>query len=113
MNPFQKGTVSLKNLSSAVDQAVKTISDKKIHFEPGIQIGPGNICGKILRELTDLKAAEDAAAHITSQLSGGAAGAGGAAAIQLPHAEPVVLAGRNWILCGFIQGPIQGFNAGF
>jgi hypothetical protein len=112
MNPFQKGTVSLKNLSSAVDQAVKTISDKKIQFEPGVHIGPGNICGKVARELIDLKTAEGLATQITTHLSGGGAAAG-TSALQLSHPEPVVLAGRNWILCGFVEGPIRGFNAEF
>ena len=113
MNPFQKGTVSLKNLSSAVENAVKTVSDKKIQFEPGIHVGPGNICGKVAREIADLKTAEKVASEITSHLSANASGGGAAAALNLPHAEPVVLAGRNWILCGFIPGPIGTFNAQF
>lgn len=98
-------TISIKDLSNAVDKAVKVASDKhKVQFGPDFRIGPGTILGRqLLQAETSLKQAEQIATEITQQAT---AGGPAAQAFAGGHFEPTVLVGRGIIICGMLPGPI-------
>ncbi len=106
-------TISAKHLASAVDQAVKTASQRhNLQFGPAFSIN-GLINGRqLLQAAADLNALRQAAtdiAHQASHAAGGAIGAGQAGAEHAPsaagslHLEPAVLIGPNHIICGWIN----------
>ena len=112
-------TLSAKDISKAVDQAVKLVGDKhKVKFAPEFRIGPGTIMGRqLLTAELGLNQAEQIAAEIAQQASqhaGQQVGAGGgAAALARPQLEPVVLIRHGLILCGFYPGPIPELEQQF
>jgi len=95
------GTISLKHLSVAVDQAVKAAIQKhQAKVAAPFAINPGIICGPLLEPATDLKTAQQIADEITQQVQKGQAGL--AAAQPLTSA---VLAMHGRIICGFFPYP--------
>ena len=85
-------TISIKNLSSAVQTAVKAVGDRqKIEIDHQLHVSP-IIMGLILRP-QDKQHAEEVAARITDQM-GASHGAG--------KLEPAVLIKGGVITCGFI-----------
>lgn len=93
-------TISIKELSATVDQAVITASEKhRIKFSHDFVIGPGTIIGRQLLE-GDIgvkqaqQIANDIAQHVTS--------AGGAAAATTQKFEPAVLIRPGGTTCGMI-----------
>ena len=100
-------TLSIKDLSKAVDHAVRIASEKhKVEFSPEFRINPGTIIGRqLLQRDIPVSQAQQIAAEITQHLSnakiGGASFAGGSSPL-----EPFVLGGRNILICGFLPGPI-------
>jgi hypothetical protein len=98
MNSKRLATISIKNLSAAVDRAVKVVAEKnKVQFASGLRIGP-TISGKTVRGITEIAQAEQVAGALTRELSAGK----DAAASGLAGAEPAVLIREGIILCGFI-----------
>src|SRR5579859_1600646 len=89
-------TLAIRDLSSAVQQAVKAVSaSQKVEIDHKLHVGP-IITGIILRP-QDLQHAEKVAAEITAQVGttrGITAAAGGL--------EPAVLIKGGLITCGFI-----------
>jgi hypothetical protein len=105
-------TISAKHLASAVDQAVKTASQRhNLQFSPAFSIN-GIINGRqLLQAAVSVDALRQAAAdiaHGASRAAGGALGAEHAGAQHEAstgglHLEPAVLIGPNHIICGFIN----------
>ena len=94
-------TISIKDLSAAVDQAVKIVTEKyKTKFSQQLRIGPGTIIGRQLLE-TDigLKQAEQIASDITQHVASSAV-----ATNVTQKFEPVVLirSGGGGTTCGMI-----------
>src|SRR5215468_9948104 len=108
-------TLSAKDISKAVDQAVKLVGDKhKVKFAPEFRIGPGTIMGRqLLTAELGLNQAEQIAAEIAQQASQHAGQQVGAAAVARPQLEPVVLIRQGLILCGFYPGPIPELEQQF
>jgi len=93
-------TISLRDLSQAVEQAVKTVSQKhKVQFLPNIRVGPGTLTGRQIDPTADigLKQVEQIAADITQHIASTATEALGGARL-----EPAVFIGRGVILSGFL-----------
>jgi hypothetical protein len=105
-------TISAKHLASAVDQAVKTASQRhNLQFSPAFSIN-GIINGRqLLQAAADLNALRQAATDIAHEAGRAAAGAPAAEHAGAQHAastgglhlEPAVLIGRNHIICGWIN----------
>jgi hypothetical protein len=112
-------TLSAKDVSKAVDSAVKLVGEKhKVKFAPEFRIGPGTIMGRqLLATDIGLQQAEKIAAEIAqhaAQQVGRQVGAGaGTAAVARPKLEPVVLVRPGLILCGFYPGPIPELEQKF
>lgn len=112
-------TLSSKDITKAVDAAVKLAGEKhKVKFAPEFRIGPGTIMGRqLLSADVAVHQAEQIAteiAHQASQHAVQAFGAGaGTAAIPRPQLEPVVLVRPGIILCGFIMDPRIDFEQQF
>jgi len=63
-------TISIKNLSKAVDRAVKVASEKHgVQLSPEFHLGPGTIMGRRLPPDIELKQAEQIASEITKQVT--------------------------------------------
>jgi len=100
-------TLSIKELSHAVDQAVKLASQKHNVQFGGFQLNPGTLIGRqILQADIKLNQAQQIATEITEHLSNAKAGPAAAAAAGFPPFEPGVFGFRNILICGFIPGPI-------
>lgn len=99
-------TLSIKELSQAVDHAVKIASQKhKVEFAPEFRISPGTIIGRqVLQADIKVNQAQQIATDIAQHLSDAKVGST-AAAGSLPF-EPAVFGGRNILICGFLPGPI-------
>lgn len=98
-------TISVRNLSAAVESAVKVVAAKnKVQFATGLHIGP-IISGKVARDLKEISQAQNVAAALTQQLSSGkeAAALGGAL-------KPAVLIQEGIVLCGFIAPETIAFE---
>jgi hypothetical protein len=100
-------SISLKQLTSSVDQAVKAaVQRHPAKVTNGFTINPGIICGPILEAATDLKLAQQIADEITQQVQKAqAGGAAGASAFQSG-----VLVTRGHIICGFFPYPVPELN---
>lgn len=94
-------SISIREVSKAVEQAVKTATEKhKVQFSPAFRFGPGTIMGRqILQADIGLKQAEQIATDITQHVTGG--GAGAAPALGTIRFEPAVLVRPGIIICGF------------
>jgi hypothetical protein len=92
-------TISIKDLSKAVEHAVKIASAKhNVQFSPEFRIGPGGIMGRQLMEPEiGSKQAEQIATEITQHVATAAAATLGATPL-----DPVVLIGRFGVVCGMI-----------
>lgn len=112
-------TLSAKDISKAVDNAVKLVGEKhKVKFAPEFRVGPGTIMGRqLLSAEVGLNQAEQIATEIAQQAAqhaGQHVGVGaGAGAIARPQLEPVVLIRPGLILCGFYPGPIPELEQQF
>ena len=109
MSPSQKAdTLHIKDLSAAVDKAIKAVSDKhKVQFEPGFTLNPTIINGRILREaLQDFNAVQAMANEITQQV-----GAAHQALAGTHTLTPTVVWQRGRIICGFVAQPPAIFTA--
>ena len=97
-------TISIKNLATVVEQAVKIASQShNVNFSPEFRIGPGTIMGRqLLQAEIELKRAEKIASDITQQVTSGAE----RVALGATPLEPAVLAAKGVIICGFIAGPV-------
>jgi len=84
-------TISIKEVSKAVEHAVKIASEKhKVQFASGFRFGPGTIMGRqLLQADIAINKAEQIATEITQQVPG---------ATQF---EASVWVGRGIIICGF------------
>lgn len=103
-------TLSIKELSQAVDQAVKIASQKhKVEFAPEFRINPGTIIGRQLLQ-ADIKVsqAQQIATDITQHLTN--AKVGPTAASGIHPFEPAVFGGRNIVICGFFPDPVWGLR---
>lgn len=94
-------TISIREVSKAVEHAVKVASEKhKVQFSPAFRLGPGTIMGRqILQADIGLKQAEQVAAEITQHVAGG--GVGAAPTLGTIPLEPAVLVRPGIIICGF------------
>jgi hypothetical protein len=91
-------TISVKQLSAAVEKAAKAVAEKnKAQFASGVRIGP-TISGKVARP-TNMAQAQKLATDLTRSLSG----KGGALAAAKSAVEPAVLIRGGEIICGFIS----------
>jgi hypothetical protein len=101
MNGKRPATISVKNLSTAVERAVSVVQQKnKVQFASGLLIGP-TIAGKQLKAVTEIAQAEQVAASLTQELSGVAG---------LSGAESAVLVRGGVVLCGFIAPEDVNFS---
>ncbi|HTS71813.1 MAG TPA: hypothetical protein VMO17_22785 [Terriglobia bacterium] len=84
-------TISIKDVSKAVDQAVKAASEKhKVQFGAGFRFGPGTIMGRqLLQADIPISKAEQIATEITQQVP------------SAGQFEASVWVGRGIIICGF------------
>lgn len=95
------GQISLKQLTPAVDQAVKAALERhKTAATNGFAINPGIIAGPILAATVDLKVAQQIATEVTQQVQRAQVGTPGAVL------EPAVLITHGHILCGFYPFPV-------
>jgi phosphatidylserine decarboxylase len=93
MNSKRPATISVKNLSAAVERAVTVVQQKNnVQFASGLLIAP-TIAGKQLNNVTEIAQAEQAAASLTQELS---------AVAGVSGAESAVLVRGGIVLCGFI-----------
>lgn len=99
--------IAAKDISKAVDQAVKLAARKhKVKFEPEFHIGPGIIMGRyLLGSSGEIKQAERLAAEITQHVNG-QGGAAKGARVAPRQFEPAVLVRNDLVLCGFYPGPV-------
>jgi hypothetical protein len=109
-------TISLKQLSSSVDGAVKAALDRhKLKTTNAFIINPGTLAGPLLDRATDLKVAQQVADEVTKQVqqAQGAAhapeGAGAAPAALKPLQSGVLVTSR-FILCGFFPYEVPQIN---
>ena len=64
--------ISLKQLSTTVDAAVKAALDRhKLKATNGFTINPGTLAGPLLEPATDLKVAQQIAEEVTKQVQSG------------------------------------------
>jgi hypothetical protein len=101
-------TISIKEIASAVEKAVKVASEKhKVKFAPELTINPGLIMGRWLLEDIKLSQAELIAGEIAQSATAGFAGAGAATADARATSpfRPVVLGIGGHVICGFWPGP--------
>ena len=84
-------TISIKEVSKAVEQAVKVASEKhKVKFSPDLRFGPGTIMGRqLLQADITISQAEQIAGEITQQVPGAA------------ELVASVWVGHGIIICGF------------
>jgi hypothetical protein len=95
------GQISLKQLTPAVDQAVKAALERhKTAATNGFALSPGIIAGPILAATVDVKVAQQIATEVTQQVQRAQAAGGG------PALEPAVLIAHNHIICGFFPFPV-------
>ena len=98
-------TISIKQIASAVDKAVKIASEKhSVKFAPEFSINPGMIMGRWLLEDVKLSQAEKIANEISQHAAGAGAGLDAHAAVR-PPLNPVVLGIGGHVICGFWPGP--------
>src|SRR5436305_9268763 len=98
-------TLSIKELSSAVDGAVKAALERhNMKTTNQFIINPGTLAGPLLDRATDLKVAQQIADEVTKQVqqahfthAGGTAQAAGATALTL---QSGFLVTNRFILCG-------------
>ena len=91
-------SISLKNLSAAVEKAAKVVAEKnKTQFAPGFELRP-TISGKVARP-KDLAQAQKLATDLTKSLGG----RGGPLAAVRGSLEPAVLIHGGVVICGFIS----------
>lgn len=105
-------TLSIKQLSSSVDGAVKAALDRhKLKTTNGFIINPGTLAGPLLDVATDLKVAQQVADEVTKQVQQAQAGhaPGGAAAAARPLQSGVLVTNR-YILCGFFPYEVPQIN---
>jgi hypothetical protein len=109
-------TLSIKQLSSSVDGAVKAALDRhKLKTTNGFIINPGTLAGPLLDAATDLKVAQQVADEVTKQVqqaqAAGHAQAGAAhAAAALKPLQSGVLVTNRYILCGFFPYEVPQIN---
>jgi hypothetical protein len=98
-------TISIKQIASAVDKAVKIASDKHgVKFGPEFTINPGLIMGRWLLEDVKLSQAGLIANEIAQHAAGTGLGGEAQAAVR-PPLNPVVLGIGGHVICGFWPGP--------
>lgn len=104
MHPGIKAeTLKIKDLASAVDKAAKIAADKnKVQFDSGFVINPWIINGRILREINDLKVAQQVATEIAGAVQ---SSPGFAAAAATRSLVPTVVWQGGHIICGWIERP--------
>jgi hypothetical protein len=102
-------TVSLKQLTGSVDQAVKAALQRhQVKSTVPFILNPGILAGPILDPATDIKVAQQIANDITAQVQ--SAQAGGQGALGAQPLESGVLITRNHIICGFYPFPPWELN---
>jgi len=108
MTSKRPATISIKQLSAAVEHAVKTVAEKnKVQFASGLHVGP-TISGKTVRGVKEIAQAESIANQLTHAFSGGGR-AGVTASLARARLEPAVLVRDGLILCGFIAPEVTSF----
>jgi hypothetical protein len=85
--------ISVKELSSSIDRAVKLAAERhRIKADPSNLLLNWEILGRILREFEDMNAAFNFATEVTKNVN-----------LQGVKAEPAMLKIGRDILCGFIE----------
>ncbi|MBI1821819.1 MAG: hypothetical protein HYR79_08940 [Nitrospirae bacterium] len=103
------GTISIKELSKAVDNAVKIAAERhNVRFSPELIIGPIILGRQILQADIQLKQAEQIATEITQHLAANVSGA----ALGAHQAEPAVLVRKGPVITiGYIPPePVWGIK---
>lgn len=109
--PKRPQALAVKDLSHAVEKAVKLVGDKhKVKFGPEFHVGPIIMGRQLLQAEISTSQAEQLATEITQHLTQGAMTGAGFANLQF---EPTVLVRNRLILCGFIPGPIPEIEQQF
>ena len=104
-------TISMKQLSQAVDRAVTRAKEKHgVDFAASFQISPGIVIGRQLRASVDLAQAQKIAGEITQEITV-SPGTEAAAALGGKRFEPAVLVRPNMIICGFFPYPVEELEA--
>lgn len=99
--------ISLKQLSSSVDKAVKAALQRNQAKSTGIILNPGVLAGPLLDVAVGLEAAQKIADDITAQvqkeqgLAAHATGGGLQSGVLVTH---------NHIICGFFPYPVPYLN---
>jgi hypothetical protein len=96
-------TISVKELSHAVEQAVKIASEKhKVQFAPGLLVAPGSIMGRqLLEDNIPISKAGQIAAEITQHVTAGVSKE------RVRAGKVFIIDGRviylpPWVILGFI-----------
>ena len=104
-------TISLKQLSSSVEGAVKAALDRhKVKAGNGFIINPGTLAGPLLDRATDLKVAQQIADEVTKQVQQTQAHATHAATAAARPLQSGVLVTERFILCGFFPYEVPQIN---
>lgn len=105
--PTKPVQVSLKQLSPAVEEAVKAALQRHAaRASHGLALNPGIIAGPILEGAVELKVAQQIASEVTQHVQKAQlAGLG-------PVLEPAVLFTHGHIICGFFPYPAPEIIAG-
>ena len=99
-------TISLKQLASSVDGAVKAALDRhKVKSTNEFIINPGTLAGPLLDPATDLKVAQQIADEVAKKVSVGAQHA-----IAAKPLQSGVLVTNRFILCGFFPYEVPQIN---
>lgn len=95
-------TISIKDLSKAVEHAVKVASAKhKVQFSPEFRMGPGTIIGrKLVQADIELTQAKQIATEVTQHVVTDAGT--GAAAVAAQFEPAVLIRGRDGTTIGMI-----------
>jgi len=109
--PKRPQALAVKDLSQAVEKAVRLVSDKhKVKFSPEFHVGPSIMGRQFLQGEIGTGQAEQIATEITQHLTQGVTTGAGFA--NFPF-EPTVLVRNRLILCGFLPGPIPEIEQQF
>jgi hypothetical protein len=109
-------SISLKQLSAAVDGAVKSALERhKLKSTNQFIINPGTLAGPLLDRATDIKAAQQLAEDITKQVQGKMGSTAAAegpleAAPRAMQLQPGVLVTNRFIICGFFPWEVPQIN---
>lgn len=107
MDTHRPLTISVKDLSQAVERAVRLVAAQhNVEFTPELKIYPSLLIGRQIRQDNiTFQRAEQIATEITNHLTQPSLAPGAAVDVAALSPEPIVVSLRKTILCGYRPGP--------